>query len=367
MIKKLGLALLILCTTVTLSGTSLAASITTNIEVSKTILDYNNVRPESDGSFHDGLLFAERSDGSLTYYNTKGNTAFTLPKDIEPISDFFEQRAIVRNKETKRFGYINTLGKLAISCQYNEVGYFSEGVAHVTLPDANQEALIDRIGKTVTLLTTKYSSDYYFTNGLSMVTDLKSKKIGFINTLGRLTIPSKYTNASAFSEGMATVQNSKGAYGYIDTTGKVIIPFNYKSGGDFSEGLAPVQNTKGKWGFIDKTGKIMIPFQYDNAHKFSEGLAIVYNHKGQVGFINKKGVMVVGYQKYTIAFNFKEGITLVGIGTTANGKFGYMDRQGKLLTKLEYRSESSSFNGGYAVAIKAPGKAVILTKRSLTK
>ncbi|MEC0089587.1 WG repeat-containing protein [Paenibacillus macquariensis] len=42
----------------------------------------------------------------------------------------------------------------------------------------------------------------------------------------------------------------------------------------------------------------------------------------------------MGYQKYNRAFPFKEGFALVGVETTSDpsGKFGYIDRQGKLLT-----------------------------------
>ncbi|MGF7046981.1 hypothetical protein J2T13_001483 [Paenibacillus sp. DS2015] len=367
MIKKWGLALLILCTTVTISGTSLAASNMAQIEVSKTSLDYSHVRPISDGAFHNGLLFAEQKDGTLVYYNTAGDKAFTLPTDIEPLSDFYEQRALVRNKTTKLMGYVNTKGKLAIPCQYASAGYFSEGVAHVTMADSNDEALIDRTGEIVTRLTTTYSSEYYFTNGLAVAYAPKDSKIGFINTSGELAINYKYAFSRGFSEGLALVQNNKGLYGYINTTGTTVIPFQYQSAGDFSEGWAPVQNAKGKWGFINKRGKVVIPFKYEQAAGFTEGLAIVYNADSKVGFINQKGKLVIGYQKYTRAFPFKEGIALVGIGTNSDSKFGYINRQGKLLTKLEYESASSSFNDGYAVALKELGTGFILTKVSASK
>lgn len=365
MIRKLCLALLLLClTNIIFSGTSSAASkiTTTQIEISKTFLDHNIARPQSDGSFHNGLLLSEQSDGTLIYYNTKGNIAFHLSENIEPISDFYEQRALVQNRVTKLYGYINTKGKLAIPCQFTEARYFSEGASHVTLANTNQEALIDRTGKIISHFQKKYDSDFYFSNGLAMVTDPNSNKNGFINTLGELIIPFDYTYARGFSEGLSLVQNTKIQYGYIDTSGKIIIPFQYKSGGSFSEGLASVQNSKGKWGFIDKKGKVIIPFQYDNTSDFSEGLATVYNSNGKVGFINKKGKLVIGYQEYNNASNFKEGIALVGVGTNSDGKFGYIDRHGNLLTKLEYRAESSTFNGGYAIAVKSPSKSVILKK-----
>ncbi|OAB44379.1 WG repeat-containing protein [Paenibacillus glacialis] len=198
MIRKLRLVILTLCTTLTMSSTSFASSNTPHIEVSKTSLNYSHVRPQSNGTFHDGLLFAEQSNGTLVYYKTKGNLAFTLPAEIEPLSDFVEQRALVRNKKTNLIGYINTTGKLAIPCIYAEAGYFSEGLAHVSMTNSRSEAFIDRTGKIVTTFNQKYSSDYYFSDGLAVVYAPLGNKVGFINTAGELAISYKYTFSRGF-------------------------------------------------------------------------------------------------------------------------------------------------------------------------
>ncbi|RQW09231.1 WG repeat-containing protein [Paenibacillus rhizophilus] len=369
MTRTRALGLMVLCTAILISSPGLAASSVKRIELSKTPIDYSPVRPASDGQFHDGLLFAEQSDGTLTYYNTRGQEAFTLPDGIKPLSDFFEQRALVINKTTKRIGYINTKGVLAIPCTYTEGGYFSEGVAHVSIPDSDKQLIIDRSGKIVHVFLNKYASDFYFTDGLAVAYAPEGGKMGFVNTSGELTIPYLYTHERGFSEGLAVVQNSKGKYGYIDAAGKTVIPFQYRDGGDFSEGLAAVKNSKGKWGYINTSGKTVIPFKYKGAGNFSEGLAIAYNSSGKAGFIDKNGKLIIAYQQYNRAFNFKEGVALVGIESSSgsDGKFGYMDRQGQLLTALEYRVESSSFHNGAAVAFKTLGKGFILTKSSNRK
>lgn len=362
MLRKLGLALLVLCTTATIPSISLASTITP-IQTT-TSIDYHIVLAHSDGSFHNGLLFAEQSDGTRVYYNTQGNEAFILSPELEPLSDFWDQRAMVRNRTTKLIGYINTKGVLVIPCKYSEGSSFSKGVAYVAEGKSNESAFIDKAGNLLNSLTKTYDSEYNFSDGLALTYESKTGKVGFINKSGELVIPYEHAYARGFSNGLALVQNSKGNYGYIDKTGKIVIPFQYKSGGDYEEGLMAVQNSKGKWGYINRMGKTIIPFKYENANQFSEGLAIVYNSSGKIGFIDKKGKMVIDYQKYTRAFDFSNGIALVGIGTHSDpsSKFGYIDRQGRLLTKLEYRVESSSFRDGYAVAIKTEGKGVILSK-----
>ncbi|WP_025717044.1 WG repeat-containing protein [Paenibacillus sp. 1-18] len=372
MLKKFGLAILILCTSVTVSGTGWAApSSATAIEVSKTPLDYNVARPLSDGAFHDGLLAAETSAGKLVFYNTKEEKAFSLPAELKPIGDFHEQRAVVKNTKTNLYGYINTKGILVIPCQYTEANSFSEGKAKITIASTKENVLIDRTGTILIPLKENYGSEYLFSDGLALVYAPNTGKAGFINASGQLAIPYKYKYSRSFSDGLAIVQNSKGLYGYINTTGKEVIPLQYKSGGDFSEGLAPVQNAKGKWGFINKQGKVVIPFKFTDAQDFSEGLASVKNAKNEVGFIDKSGALVIKYQqKYDIAFPFKEGLALVGKqahSSVSDGKFGYINRQGQLLTKLEYKAESSSFSNGYAVAFIKPGKAFIVSKHSVSK
>ncbi len=355
--------LIVVCTSFFISSNSSFASKALTINVSKKPIDFNIVKPLSDGGFHDGLLLSEKSDGKVIFYNSKGDIAFNLASGVVPVSDFSEQRAIVKNNKTNLFGYINTKGVLVTPLQYQEAGYFTEGVAHVKLNDSDY--LIDRFGKIIMELPTKYDSSYSFNNGLSLAYQSKTGKVGYINKINKLVIPFKYNEGRDFSEELALVQNENGKSGYINTSGKVVIPFQFKSGGDFNEGLAPVQNKNGEWGYVDKTGKVVIPFRFSSAGHFSEGLAAVYNSKGKVGYINKQGKLIIKYQQYNRGSIFKQGYALVGIGDNATGKFGFINQNGTLVTKLEYRSESSSFSSnGLAVAYKAPGTAFILTKPS---
>lgn len=364
MLKRIGAALLVLSLTTAIAGTGWAASPSAQIRVSETPLDFETAKPNSDAEFHNGLLLAVQANGKHVYYNTSGEKAFTLPEGIVPVTDFAEQRAVVKNMSTGLYGYINTKGAVVIPCQYSSAGNLSGGVAHVVWPEDGAEGLIDRTGKTVTVFTEKYESYYYFSDGLSMVYSPKGT-IGYINTSGKLVIPYNYFSRSReYSGGLASVQNKAGMYGYIDTSGATVIPFKYKYGGNFTEGLAPVQNAKGKWGFINRQGKVILPFQYENAGHFSEGLASVYNDAGKVGFINKQGKLVIGYQKYNNAFPFQEGLALVGISNSADNskdKYGYINRKGELQTKLIYSSESSSFSGGYAIGVTSLGTGYILT------
>lgn len=168
MFKRIGMALLTLSLTTAIAGTGWAAPSPAQIDVSQTSFDFDTAKPNSDAEFHHGLLLAVQADGDLVYYDRTGKQAFVLPEGIVPVTDFAEQRAVVKDSATGRYGYINTKGIVAIPCQYASAGNLSGGVAHVVLAEGAGEALIDRAGKVVTTLTEKYSSEFYFSDGLAL-------------------------------------------------------------------------------------------------------------------------------------------------------------------------------------------------------
>lgn len=375
---------------------------TTKIEVSKKLSDFDNCRPDSDGQFHDGLLWGTCSNEYTVYYDYDGNLAFSLPSNIQPQSDFYEKRAVVLDTKTNLYGYIDTNGDIVIPCKYNRALEFSEGVAYIETDEYPYGALIDKKGAVSTVLSNEYTFDYGFCHGLAVVYSRKDGKLGcinkngeivtpckydyirgleeglslienqkgeygYINRDGKIAIELKYKNARDFHEGLGAVENNKGKWGYIDKRGNVVIPFEYEDARYFSKGMAAVKNDKGKWGYIDKKGNVVIAFQYEDARDFSEGLAAIANEKGQYGFINGSGKLVIDYQNYNKVKFFKDGICLVGIDDDYGGKFGYIDRRGDLITPLEYNILSTSFKDGYAVAVKDEETAFIIKNLSYHK
>ena len=129
-----------------------------------------------------------------------------------------------------------------------------------------------------------YDDVEFFSEGLAVVK--RNDKYGFIDKNGNTKIPLIYDEAEYFSEGLAEVKKN-GKWGFIDKNGNTKIPFNYNTAYPFSEGLARVKK-KIKWGFIDKNGTTKIPFNYDRAWSFKEGLACV-EKDGKWGWIDKNG------------------------------------------------------------------------------
>jgi len=327
------------------------------LEVAVSLPNCETNKPLSDSQFHDGFMLVFLS-GKPTFIDQNGKTPIHLPSNIRPIRDFSNKRALVSDKKTNHFGYIDTNGNVIIPCKYDRGGLFSDNIALVE--SSGIKTLINTSGKTLATVSSQYDSEGTFCDGLSTTSDLKTGKQGFIDESGNIAIPCNYSFLRGFSEKLSVVGNEHELCGYIATDGTIAIPFKYKSAGDFSNGLAPVENEHGQNGYIDKAGVTKIPFVFKSVASFSEGLAAVQNEKGQYSFIDTTGKKIIDCSQFTRVFNFRNGLCLVGIENSAGGNFGYIDRSGKLLTPLTYRVDSGSFDGNCLLAVKDDSNACIL-------
>lgn len=116
---------------------------------------------------------------------------------------------------------------------------------------------------------------------------------GFINKKGNV-IADSYDNVISFSEGLAAVSNN-GKWGYINTLGRIVIPIKYTCASSFSDGLASVAKNRhgyNNYGFINKQNKTIIPFEYKYAESFEEGLAYVETFFREFGYISKDNIPI---------------------------------------------------------------------------
>ena len=201
-----------------------------------------------------------------------------------------------------KYGYKNaSTGKVAIEAQWDEAAPFSEGMACVKLFNAGGSRYIDETGRVVIPPDNFSGRDFH--NGLAVATKKGSGRYGFIDHSGRFVIEPKFSEADAFSEGLAHVQLD-GRHGFVDTAGNLVIPLKFREARRFTEGLAAFRveppagqehpaDSEGDWGYIDRTGKVVIPAQFRKAGPFSEGLAAVMRDDGTLSFIDVTGKDVI--------------------------------------------------------------------------
>lgn len=120
----------------------------------------------------------------------------------------------------------------------------------------------------------------------------------------------------------------------------------------------------GKWGYANTEGELVIPAEYEKCYPFSSnGLAVIYDTKErQYHFIDQNNKrLATTPEKFKIkdgmGFNvssFNNHLFLVEV----NGKWGYMNEEGKLVIEAVY-DNGMDFNGGYASVTKGKQFLVI--------
>lgn len=138
----------------------------------------------------------------------------------------------------RKWGYIDTSGRMVVEPRFQSAGEFHEGLARVHL------------WSKVVCTSGEFTSDDAPLWAFHLIEDDKSDLV------------------SCFPQG--------GKFGYIDKSGKVIIAPQFFAAKDFADGLAAVrveETADSKYGYIDRTGRMVITPRFNQAGPFSEGLA----------------------------------------------------------------------------------------------
>lgn len=265
-------------------------------------------------SFSEGLALVQTTE-EIKRHSFIDKTGNIIISNIEDAHDFHEGCAAI--KVNGQWGFINKEGETIISCIYNDVSDYSEGLAAVQcdnglwkyvakdgyefiqdkfsfagdfhdglalVKEGKITSFINKEGRKVISLgdDCKYISSFY-NNFALYYTD---NGINFIDKNGnKLFKTEKYNKARSFSLSRASVFNGD-KWGYIDENGTEIIPCIYNEAYDFQENGLALVCRDGKWGYINTNGEEVIPLKYKDAESFSEGLALVTNQDDEKYFIN---------------------------------------------------------------------------------
>lgn len=139
--------------------------------------------------------------------------------------------------------------------------------------------------------------------------------------------------------------------------------------------LFPIK-VNGKYGYVNTKGILAIKPQFDDAHRFQEGLAgvaiggekrsgrngYVFYVGGKFGYIDRAGKIVIPIGTFAFGRGFSEGLAEVGVnGCKGESCTGYADKNGKLVIKNQF-SSGSEFREGLAVVEVRGGKRGVIDK-----
>lgn len=262
-----------------------------------------------------------------------------------------------------KWGIIDRKGEFIVEPAYDYAGGFGpEGLAGL-LKD-NRIGFVDTTGSLV--IPFKYywarpwstTPDYPFFigNRISVIEadnqdEIHNGKSGCLNTKGELVIPAVFDFISYFENGVATAKKD-GRLALIDTIGNIVQQFpEIVQSMYFSGNYAIVHRSDGHAGLMEKTGEILLEPKYNGIDPFSDGFAAVQIESDESGvtsaFIDTLGRFVF---ERTFGFirSFSEGYAAVEI----NGKWGFIDRTGKLAVEAKYDDVKDFYNGLAIVGIK---------------
>ncbi|QHV95317.1 WG repeat-containing protein [Spirosoma endbachense] len=297
------------------------------------------------------------ADGPIVFYDW--NTALAgyknaddeiiIPAKFDYAGDIVNGSAVVC--QDGKYGYIDKEGNQLLPFQFDDAFTFNEGVAVVK--QENKWMVIDSKGQP--LKTLDYDSIYQ-SDTLFMIK--KKNLYGCLNTKGEEIIKPEVPSSFHFRDGLAYFGPFKDGIIYMDTRLKPALIINGTQGSDFSEGLSAIIRD-GKVGFINLNGELVIPAEYDVKDysgitflpSFSLGLACVHKN-GKYGFINKQGEIVIPLQ-FDHAYDFnKSGITTV----TVNKKQGVINTQGDFVLQPIYESVNTIPSGINIIRAELNGK-----------
>lgn len=261
-------------------------------------------------------------------------------KVIEPkydnVANFCCDRLWVFNKSLG--GVVDTEGNEILPCVSPSVVHeYSglNGVAYYFNKDTQRGTLIDRDGKKVAELPEGVLSNTFMHFNKGILPVFKLEG-------GKLLPVQKW--------------------GMIDTYGNLIVPTIYNALGTMREGFINAY-LNGMGGYILPDGSVVHQFVYDAAYPFYNGLAKVgRNEHGKLkfGLIDKDGNLVTPIEYDFMQDDFSDGLKKVGKLDTKSGKwsYGFIDTNGNVAIPLKF-SQTGVFNDGLCSVCDKEHKAEI--------
>ncbi|PKP20491.1 MAG: hypothetical protein CVU06_10580, partial [Bacteroidetes bacterium HGW-Bacteroidetes-22] len=209
-----------------------------------------------------------------------------------------------KDKETKKYGYINGDGEWIVSPTYDDADKINDGYG--VIYSSKKRGLIDATGKVI--LEPRFDDIDRFKDGFAQV-ELNDKK-GLITPDGKVLLEPRFDKIDKFSDGVAEVKDN-GKYGLISNSGVVLFEPLFDRISSFDkEGNADIESS-GKWGLINRSGTTLFEAQFPERLRFeNNGLAIA-KRDGLFGIVKKKGE--VAFEFKAEAISYEQGIYVIGI------------------------------------------------------
>lgn len=306
---------------------------------------YNRIIENNLGLF---VFKVNKSNGyersySLGYYNKRFKQV--LPCQYNSLLALDEGFIIASQNSDRKFGLIDTIGRIIIPFEYEEMAAPSEGLFLTKLN--GKYGYINR--KNNTIIDHKFTYASPFSEGLAAAS--KSGLIGFINRKGDFEIKERFTSADEFEYGYAQVffHNQTSV---VDTKGLILFPFIFKSVHSVGNGQFVFEaNENLRSTFSTTLPKLTIAQKVEEISQYDTLISTMDSEIDSeileekfMGVMNSIGQLIGGNEFQQVVFIHSEGTNqLYAVqkksddeNADSNYNFALMDGSGKILTDYRF-------------------------------
>ena len=278
-----------------------------------------------------------KKDTSYGIANTKGEIVVPVQYlSVEPIEKDVNNGFIVKNAENK-FGVIKSNSNIALECKYEVIENMVDNNRYL-VKENGKWTLIAEDG--TTYLDGKVNDVLDMNNGDVIVK--QNGKYGLVNIETDLKLPYEYDDLAFLFDNKYSAKKD-GKYGIINTNNEVVAEFKYDAiifnkGDEYVKGKV----ADNSYEYVNKDGSV----------KFTAGAETKIN-----GFISVKNGEDVKY--YNNKLEEKSAKDVYPTNTIyikkENGKYGFVDKDGKEVVEAKYDDATEQNDYGFA-AVKKDGK-----------
>ncbi|WP_341905582.1 WG repeat-containing protein [Fluviicola taffensis] len=315
-------------------------------------------------AIYNGAYFiSKNAAGQYGVITDKGQTKvpFVYSRIIENDLGLFVFKINKSNgfERSYSLGYYDHQFKMVLPCQFNSLLSLEDGLIIGSQNLDKKFGLVDTLGRIII----PFEYDEMFAPTESLFLTKLNGKYGFINKKNHVVIDHKFTYAAPFSEGLAAASKSN-LIGFIDRKGDFEIKERFTSADDFQYGYAQVF-FHNQTSVVDSKGMILLPPIFKSIHSVGNGQFVFEASP------NLRSTLASTLPKLTIAQNIEELSQYDSLVTTMDSEIdsevieekfmGVMNSIGQLIGGNEFQQVIALYSDGtnqlYAVQRKSDNES----------
>ena len=278
-----------------------------------------------------------KKDANVGVANTDGTVVVPVQfAEVKAITQDYKNGFIVKNAESK-FGVIKSDGQIALECKYEGIDNILDNGKYIVKENGTWKVVAE---DGTTYLEGKVSNITSMENGCVIV--IENGKYGVINIADEIKIPSEYEDLAYMFEDKY-IAKKDGKFGIINTNNETVVDFKYSEiKYNKTTDYIKAKNENGTYDYMTR----------DLSVKLTAGEETVFN-----GFISINNGNEIKYYNYKLEEKSNKDVYTANtlFIKKENGKYGFIDKDGKTIVEAKYDDATEQNDYGY-VAVKKDGK-----------